>query len=100
MPPALGQPEVFAGRRDELPKPGSATVGVGKRIKGAFYHWQQSQFAGQAAFFGFIDNVMQVPGASFHHAIDVTGVAHVPVQLSLYPGIVDGVIHGETGAKS
>ena len=79
FPPVLVKLVAFSGGRDELPQAHRLGARVGHRVIGALDHRQQRQFGGHAAFFQFLDHVMQVAAAAFDHPAHVVRPVHVPL---------------------
>ena len=79
--PVLLEPEMLAGRGNELPHARCLGMGKGLRVKCAFDDRQQRHFGWHAAFFDFLDDVMQVFGAAINKALDVIGAGGVPLLL-------------------
>ena len=77
-PPVLLQLVVLAGGGNELPHAQRARRRVGQRVEGAFDNRQQGEFGRHAAFFEFIDDVVQVAPAALEDALQQIGPVQVP----------------------
>gem|GEM_PF-4517432 len=72
---------------------------IGHGIERALHHGQERKLGGHAALLQFLDDVIEIALAAFHHALDVARLARVPDLPVLHHG-VGQVGHGKAGADA